>query len=179
MIEQDKAAALNAAFDRSGLTYKNRAETLSHFQQDHEIQYTASGEPETFFNGERQPLHLALKANYSEIHRDHIDGRSAPRKGAIDGVSCKADLASFKEKSAFIAKHGIAAFEALPHVNTTPSEVVHLEDFHKLPRPEKVLLITKNPNILRELKPRPTDQIKGSFIDHGKIAKEKALRGGR
>jgi hypothetical protein len=173
----NEVTKLNEAFEKSGLTFRDRAGTLAVFKADHEIVFGEDGEPYSFFDGERQPLHSALH-KFGAINRELIDGRSLPREKG--GVTSKADLKDFKAKSDYISKFGGAAYEALPLAPKATSEVVYREDFHALDRPEKVRRIAADPDILSRLPARPTGQPYGAKVNFEALERQRKIRpGGR
>lgn len=133
---------LTKAFADSGLTYSDPAEALSAFKAgNHTIISTPEG-LQTIYNGHRQPLHLALgqwgRTGEGEVH---VDKRSLPHgEKSVGGVRSKSDLTTPALKTAYIAKHGLAAFEKLPRTYTPTSEVVYRDEYYKLPLSQKVEL---------------------------------------
>lgn len=168
LTETQMAAALNAAFDASKLTFHNRAEALAAFKADREI-VVENGQLFALYDGCTQPLGDAF-AKFGADNRGLIDGRSLPRTGvdaARPGPLSKADLKTVAEKVAFIAEHGSEAFEQLPLQPVHTGEVKTFEDWMKLPTAEKVRLTALDPHIVRKLRPSPSARQHGTFIKPG------------
>lgn len=174
----DEAQKLNAAFDATGIKFNDRAQALASFKEGREIVYDESGEPCTRYDSEYLPLSDAL-TRFAYDRRDLVDGRTLPRQGAGSarpGTLSKADFTDVKSKVEFIREHGEDAYARLPLTGVGTSEVKTRQDFMKLPREEKVRRYAADPECFNKLPSAPTDQIKGSFINHAAIAKQQAIR---
>lgn len=145
----DEAKALNTAFDATGITFHNRAESLAAFKESREIVYDDDGY-------DSEPLLLAdALARFAYDNRQYVDARTLPREGvgaSRPGTLSKSDL-DLKGKLEFIKTHGGAAYEALPLKSQPTREVKTREDWYRLPRAERVRLTGKDPDFLANYPP--------------------------
>jgi len=171
------AEKLNEAFDKSTLTFKDRAATLASFKQNRDIVIDdEDGQLYSRYDGEVLPLDEAL-LRFGLDNRPLIDGRSAPRSGAGGrNLELTKSEITTREKVAFIAQHGADAFEKLPSHPVASSEVKTKQDWMKLPLAEKVRRTKENPNAFAELPNANAGKVPGLFVDKDKIAKQQAIR---
>lgn len=180
----NKVDSLNQSFDDAGVRWKaERYEVLEAFSKDNEVVYDEDGSAHTYLHGSRVPLRLGLKEWAATPEgRELADGRSLRHRESTDsagnGVTSKADLKTSKEASEFISRFGYERYASLPTKPVVNTPVVYLEDFHALPRAEKVRRINADPDILRKLSRRPSDQPYRGFINHGKLEEQKRVRDG-
>ena len=62
MTTEETVQALEGAFERSGLRFRDQPTALAAFQQNHQIVYDESNQPFTTYQGQRLPLHLACES---------------------------------------------------------------------------------------------------------------------
>ena len=91
------------------------------------------------YDGDVLALSKALH-RFAHDRRDLADGRSLPRNDegrGRPGVASRADFKTVAEKTAYIQKHGVDAFERLPATAPVTKEIQTRQDFFKLSTAEK------------------------------------------
>src|SRR6185437_12982853 len=175
-------AALNSAFDATGITFKQeRADVLAAFKNgEREIQFDENGQPFATYDSQILPLSECLQRWAADAPDGTCDRRTLRRSpgGGRRGIASKQDLVDAKSKAAYIAEHGYDAFAALPTKAQPSEELKYKDQFYRLPLSEKSRLIAKHgENFIRSLPSRPTGQPHGGFIAHELLEKQKQIRG--
>lgn len=178
-----EAQAINAAFDNAGVGFKaERADVLEQFKAGGErtITFDEEGQPFSKYDGQILPLNEALH-RFGHDRKDLVDRRTLPREDAgkgRPGVASKADFTTLREKTAFIAEHGLTAYEKLPLTAPVSQEIRFKEDFFKLPLSQKTELLKKDADYLNNLPNRPRNtalKIDPAKIDRHKSAYQRSV----
>ncbi|MCU1324257.1 MAG: hypothetical protein JWM43_3906 [Acidobacteriaceae bacterium] len=183
MIDEAAAAtALNLSFDKSGISFHSRSETLAALKATgSEITYDEAGKPWTRYDHEFLELDLAL-IRFGMDQPQWADGRTLPRHGAPGrkGTMAKSDLKTIPEKVAWIAEHGEDAFARLPLTTPSSSEVRSQADWLKLPIAERARRWEDDPGAFERLPraPKPDSPNTGK-THHAALEKELRTRGKR
>jgi hypothetical protein len=175
-----EARAINDAFDKTRVTFHNRAEALAAFKVGREI-VSENGQLFTRYDGEYLPLSDAL-LRFAYDSRSHVDGRTLPRQGvgtSRPGLASKADYPDTKSKIAAIAEFGEDWWATLPLKGVGTSEVLTQTDWYRLPRAERVRLTSLDPDYFAKLAPAPKPRPTGAYINVEGIERQKASRGKR
>lgn len=183
MIEIDEPKALHAAFDETKIVFHDRAAALAKFKEGREIIFGDDGQPYSTYDGETSVRLADALTRWALDTRDPalFDGRSLPRHGANGrpGIISKADFDTVASRVAYITEFGEDSWARLPLKGIATSEILTKQSWMKLPLSEKVRRTAADPDAFSKLPDKPTDQIRGSFIHHAAIAREKLKRGGR
>lgn len=175
-----EARKLNEAFDKTGVSFHDRAAALAALKSDgREIVFDDAGEPSVLYDNHQMPLSDALlRLGYDR--RELVDGRTLPRQGvgaSRPGLASKEDFKTVREKLDWIAANGADAWERLPLTGVQSAEVRTKQDWYKLPRAEKVRLTALDPNYFDKLPSAPAVRQHGAFINVEGIERQKAIRG--
>ncbi|WP_348267910.1 hypothetical protein [Edaphobacter sp. DSM 109919] len=163
------AEKLNEAFDKSTLTFHDRAAALATFKQDRDIVANPEdGQLYAKYDAEVLPLDECF-LRFGLHNRQLIDGRSAPRTVTKDQMTTR-------EKISYITTHGADAFEKLATKPVETNEVKTRQDFMKLPLSEKTRRYKENPNAFVELPNAVSDQPHKGYVNHKALDKIKAIR---
>jgi len=179
MTQQEQAQKLNEAFDQTGVKFHDRAATLQAITADgREVAYDADGTVRIHYDGEQLSLKDAL-TRFAYDNRQHVDARTLPKEGAgtaRPGTLAKSDM-TLAQKTAYINQHGAEAFSKIPSKNFDTQPVVSRQDWMRLSRAEKVRRLGADPDAFIKLPNATSDQLKGSFINHTALEREKKIRG--
>ncbi|HMH15190.1 MAG TPA: hypothetical protein VK578_18960 [Edaphobacter sp.] len=175
LSNEEAVTKLTAAFEESGLTF-DRAAALAALRADHHIYTDDEGNLVLNYEGSTQKLSGVLSQwGRTGAGSDYVDGRSLRQdEKNPGGVRAKSDLVDAKAKSAYISKHGLTAYEKLALTYTPAEEVRFKDEYSKLTVAQKSALAAKGTTITA-FPTRPTDQIRGSFIAHDLLAKQRAI----
>lgn len=160
------------AFDKTGISWHDRAATLAAFRAQAEIYQKEDGELYTYYNGKEMPFHEGL-VKHAIGNRIEVDARTLPK----NTVDSKENYQSTAAKVAYIAKHGTDQWASLPRTSVVVPNVVEFQDdFRRLPLAEKARLLNEDPDFLVKLPARPDPNRAGqSYINHKLIERNKKI----
>jgi hypothetical protein len=160
-----EARAINAEFDKTGVTFHNRAEALAAFKEGGRAIVEEDGQLFTHYDGEAKvPLANAL-LRFAYDNRTVCDGRTLPRQGvgtSRPGLASKADYPDTASKLKAIAENGAEWWEKLPLTGVATSEILTRQDWYRASRAERVRLTALDPDYFAKLKPSPFQTMPGS-----------------
>jgi hypothetical protein len=177
LTNDEAVALLTAAFDGSGVTFKDKAGALASFKKSHHLIVTDDG-IETVYNGHRQPLHLAWSQwGRTGEGEQFTDRRSLPKdEQNPGGIRSKADLPDNKSRVDYINRFGGLAYEKLAINHQPIEETKYRDEYYKLSRSQKVELLKKGVDA-SSFPPRPDpDQIAGGKINRTALERDMATR---
>ena len=173
--------AVETAFAKTGIRFNlPNAEVLAKFKAPgRDVTFDDGGVPHTLYDREVLPLVDALTRWAADDVEGVCDRRTLPRSpgGGRNGIASREDLPDAKSRVAYIDKHGLEAFEALPTKHQPTEELRYRDQFRELPLSEKSRLIRQHgEDFVRNLPARPTGQPRGGYINREALERQKRIR---
>lgn len=175
-IQQDpEVQQLHDSFDKTGITWHDRAATLAAFRAQAEIYTKEDGQLYTFFQGKEMTFSEGL-VKHALGNRVEVDARTLPH----NTVDSKENYTSVRAKVDYIQKNGEDAWANLPAKSAViPNVVEFQDDFRKLPLSEKSRLLSEDPDFLVKLPARPSENyVAGAYINKAGLEKLAKIRPG-